>query len=387
MTFNISQYTPVNVSTLVSGMKIDYSIYYQKQDEYYLLCKDVELTSVLIDKFYKFTAPTYNIYVPNEHLEVLIETSQLMKGGLPVTQNETPKPASKPEPKPRPVPQAAVNYPEYVELQAETADLLKSIAADETVPPEATEAITQTVRAQIETVDVSSIIQTINSVRDVDAYLYTHCTNVALLNGLMGKWLKFSSDRLQTLIKIGLLHDIGKLKIPSEILNKPGKLTKEEFDVIKKHPVHSCDMLMKSGVSDHDILLGVLQHHEKVNGQGYPRGLSMEYITDYAKITSISDVYDAMVAVRVYKGAHSPFQILAWFAEGCYSDLDITYVNIFLDCMTEEFRGKNVLLSDDSIATVVYVDSNNFEFPIVQANDKIVNTSPELRCVSIIGDY
>lgn len=389
MVFNINQYTPVSVSTLVAGMKIDYEIFYQKQGGHQLLCKDVVLTPELILKFNKFTAPTYNIFVPNERLEVFIESGNALRNAHQGGEQNAPKPAAKPMPRParEPLPKSETDYTGYVELKTETADLLDQILDDETVPIEVTEAIVQTVNTQIETVEISTIIQSINSVRDIDAYLYTHCSNVALLNGIMGKWLKVDAIELQTLIKIGLLHDIGKLKIPPEILNKPGKLTKEEFDTIKMHPLFSCNMLIQSGVSDNEILLGVLQHHEKVNGQGYPGGLSMDSITKFAKITSISDVYDAMVAARVYKGAHSPFQILAWFAEGCYSDLDITFVNVFLDCMTEEFRGKNVLLSDESVGTVVYVDSKNFEYPIVQVGEKIINTSPELRCVSLIGDY
>lgn len=363
MNININQFTAISVSTLTEGMQINYSIYCEKGNDYVLLCNDTVLTAELIHKFKLFTAPNYNIYIPNEHYQSYLELSGALS--KPVT---------------------SAIYEGYAELKRETADLLDRISEENTVPSEVTEAISQTIHIQLETVDIARIIQSLNSVRNIDEYLHAHCSNVALLNGLIGKWMGLDTEDQQILIKTGLLHDIGKLKIPSDILNKPAKLTKEEFEIVKAHPVYSFQILVDSGVTDRRILLGALQHHEKVNGLGYPRGLPMEQITEVARITSISDIYDAMVAKRVYKKAHSPFEILAWFAEGCYSDLDIHFVNLFLDCMTEELKGKNMLLSNGAIGCVMYVDPKAFMYPIVQIGEAVVQTTPELHCVSLYMD-
>lgn len=380
-----TDYTSISIDELTSGMKIDYEIYYIHEKEYVLLCKDVVLDDDLIKKFKIAASPERNIYIPNENYEKSfrekVENSyksssvNINKGSV---DNEKPLLNAR-------VAKLTV-YEGYTDVKSEANGLFTNFTENNIVSPEITDAITQTIHTQINTIEASTIVQSINSIRKVDEYLHTHSVNVALLNGLVGKWLRFDEDSLNALVKIGLLHDIGKLSIPPEILNKPSKLTEQEFTIIKQHPIYSHITLIQSGVTDNRILQGVIQHHEKVNGRGYPLGLPVSKITDFARITAISDVYDAMVTNRIYQDAHSPFEVLAWFAEGAYSDLDINYVNIFLDCMIEELKGKKVLLSDGSIANVVYVHSSDFAYPIVQVDGNVIRTSPKLRCISMYDE-
>jgi HD-GYP domain-containing protein (c-di-GMP phosphodiesterase class II) len=197
----------------------------------------------------------------------------------------------------------------------------------------------------------------------------------------MAKWLRYDKKRHDELVKTGLLHDIGKLLIPPEVLNKPARLTPDEFAMIKKHSVFSFEMLVNSGIREKALLLGVLQHHEKLNGSGYPYGLAAKDITDFARITSISDIYDAMIAKRAYKDAQSPFVILENFAEEGYSMLDIKLVKLFIDCMIGELKGKFMVLSDGSVAKVVMVNERHLRFPMMELEDgTVISTSPELFC-------
>jgi putative nucleotidyltransferase with HDIG domain len=277
-------------------------------------------------------------------------------------------------------------YKNYEEVKENASRMLDTISRLDVVPQEVADDIAKTVTKQVETTDITRIIQSINSVRKVDEPLHDHSVNVAMLNSIIGRWLKLDSDSLDALVKVGLLHDIGKLKIPQGILHKPDKLTEEEFDLIMNHPVYSHELLVKSGYLDERILKSVIQHHERVNGMGYPFGLNIDTITEFARITAISDVYDAMVAKRVYKEAHSPFEILSWFAEGYYLELDYKYVMVFIDSMIDEFKGKKVLLSDGREATVILIHSMNIARPIVKSDGEIIYTTNDLRCVSIIED-
>jgi len=249
-----------------------------------------------------------------------------------------------------------------------------------------TQVLSSSIKDKIMLADAADILQVINGLKNEDDYLYTHSTNVAFLNGLIGKWLKLPESDINKLTKIGLLHDLGKIMIPDEILNKPAKLTPEEFEIIKTHPTHSFNILVQSGETDVDILLGVRSHHEKVNGTGYPDKLPFEKITLFARITTISDIYDAMVSKRPYKKLHSPFEVLTEFAEGRFNDLDTHLINVFLTNMPKELIGKNTLLSDGSIATVVYINPANYSFPIVKVGEKVFTTSPEVRCISIYDE-
>jgi HD-GYP domain-containing protein (c-di-GMP phosphodiesterase class II) len=359
-----SDFIPVKLDVLKSGMNINFSIFRENNGEFLLLCKDVVITDELLERFKKLTYPNYRIYLPSSHYESIIKDSPIPAIG----------------------PKRAAHFKNYEQAKERASKMFDTIVTKDSVPAEYTENLTQSIYKQVETVEISDIIEGINSVRNIDEYLHTHSVNVALLNGIIGRWLKLPEDELAVLVKIGLLHDIGKLKIPGGILNKPARLTESEFDMIMNHPIFSHELLMRSGINDERILKGVIQHHERVNGMGYPFGTGVSEITDYAKITAISDVYDAMVATRVYKEAHSPFEILSWFAEGCYSELDYKFVTVFLDSMAEEFRGKKVLLSDGREATVMFMHSFNIAYPIVKVGDEVVNTSPDIKCVSIIGE-
>ena len=123
-----------------------------------------------------------------------------------------------------------------------------------------------------------------------------------------------------------------------------------------------------------------------MNGNGYPAHLVADNIPFFARITSISDVYDAMVSQRCYKKANSPFKILSALADQKFSDLDMKLVEIFTRMMPFELIGKTVLMSDGSVATVRHVDPDDMEYPFVQMSTQIFKTSEEISCVSMIPD-
>ena len=122
------------------------------------------------------------------------------------------------------------------------------------------------------------IVSMLSVIRDVDEYTYTHSVNVGLLAMMFGRWAGLDKKRIEQLLYAGILHDIGKTKVPEEILNKKGKLTKEEFNIIKEHTVKGYDVLKKSGFLPEKIARGVLMHHERNDGNGYPFAFSKKKI-------------------------------------------------------------------------------------------------------------
>ncbi|MEG1943738.1 MAG: HD domain-containing phosphohydrolase, partial [Angelakisella sp.] len=134
------------------------------------------------------------------------------------------------------------------------------------------------------------------------------------------------------------------------------------------------------------VLAAARGHHEKLNGQGYPDGLSGDAVGLYSRITSISDIYDAMVATRVYKDPLSPFDVLDQFAKDKFSNLDIQLVNTFLDKMSLDLVGKKVLLSNGDMGNVIYVERENLAFPIVRVDDCTIITNENLKVISLCDD-
>ncbi|MCR5545431.1 MAG: HD-GYP domain-containing protein [Lachnospiraceae bacterium] len=214
------------------------------------------------------------------------------------------------------------------------------------------------------------ILTYIHNMQGNDDSVYAHSINVALVCRAIGKWLKMNRDDLDDLTLAGLLHDIGKLNVPTEVLGKTGKLTDEEFALIKKHPLDGRKMLKQCPAIDSRFLNAALQHHERSDGSGYPRGLTDDEIDDFAAIVAIADVYDAMTATRSYRSALSPFEVIQAFENDGLSKYRTQYILTFLERMAFAYQNSLVMLSDGRRGRVVYLNKNKLSRPILELADK-----------------
>lgn len=172
----------------------------------------------------------------------------------------------------------------------------------------------------------------LGGVRHHDNYSYVHSLRVATLLTLFGHQLGIKGDDLMTLSSGGLLHDVGKMQIPHLVLNKPGKLSEEEFGVMKSHVTKSIDFLEQTTELPKGVLIIAGQHHEKIDGTGYPLGLKGAELNDLARMASIIDVFGALTDRRVYKDPMPPekaFDIMSGFK----GHLDLKYLALFKDVL------------------------------------------------------
>lgn len=152
--------------------------------------------------------------------------------------------------------------------------------------------------------DYENLMDIVKKVEEKDRYTFRHSERVASYSVQIAKKLMLPGDQLENLYLSCELHDVGKINIPIEILNKPGKLTDEEFDLIKKHPGDGADMIRNS---TYNYLASVIeQHHERLDGSGYPFGLKGNEIDFNARIIAVSDTFDAMTEDRSYRKAFTP---------------------------------------------------------------------------------
>ena len=172
---------------------------------------------------------------------------------------------------------------------------------------------------------------------------YEHSLRVSNLCELFGQKIGLSEEEIEKLKLGALLHDIGKLQIPNSILEKPSRLTSEEYSTIKKHPIYGYNLLIQAGVSDKDVLDMVLQHHERIDGLGYPYGLANDSISNLTRILTICDSYDAMSSKRAYKNEYSLDYIKSELKEYAGSQFDYEYANMFLSYLNEESIKKDKL--------------------------------------------
>lgn len=370
------------------GMHIPSYIYCRYEGKYIFLCKDKILDNDLIQKLKRLGAKERLVYVDKKCYQQILELSEQFRQRM-----EERKRLKNADNDPELVKLPELSTPEmqrlaevsYKNVIADVDKMMREVLSDTAISMERIDDLSDMVFTQIEELGESSVVDCINILKDEKSYIRDHSSNVAYFNGLIADWLGLSRDEKLALIKTGLLHDLGMVRIPKKVIDKKEPLTKLDTLIIQRHPQVSEMILRKSGEKDERVILGALYHHECINGQGYPHKLVGEEIPLFARITAISDSYDAIVSKRPYRPRKSPFDALAEFSEYRFSTLDQNLVNIVLRRLPQDLIGKRVILSDHQIARVLHINSNNYAYPIVRAAGKTIQTTPALRCVSMSG--
>jgi putative nucleotidyltransferase with HDIG domain len=230
------------------------------------------------------------------------------------------------------------------------------------------------------------IIACINELRGTDEYTYTHSINVSLYALLTARWLKLSDHEIRDIVLAGILHDIGKSKIPNEILNKKGKLTDREFTEMKKHTLYGYEISRSIPEIREEICRTILMHHEREDGTGYPLGAKGNQIHIYTKIISISDVYDALNSKRVYKEKMIPFNIFQKIFKMGYGYFDTNVMLTFIYNLVNYYIGIKVKMNSGEIGEVIYISQDDNFNPIIKINDKIIDLAKhnEYKIIEII---
>ncbi len=230
-----------------------------------------------------------------------------------------------------------------------------------------------------------AVAMNIDALKVSDEYTFKHSVDVATMAMIIARKSGMSEVEIYQIGVAGLLHDVGKSQIPNEILNKAGKLTEEEFTIMKNHTLFGYKILKeKSGIPS-EIMAGVLQHHEKINGRGYPLKLTGKQISSYAKVLSVADIYDALVTERPYKkgfSAHDALEMIMAMTE----ELDVDYMRSFIDTVILYPVDSVVTLSNGERAKVV---KNTPQYPmrpkvVGLKSGKVFDLANDIKCASII---
>lgn len=235
-----------------------------------------------------------------------------------------------------------------------------------------------------EIINSRNVLISLVDIKTMDMYTYQHCINVAVLSLVLGVELNLNKNELKNLCLGAMLHDIGKIFIPSEILNKKGKLTEEEFEIVKTHTTKGFEYLKDC----HDILptarIISLQHHEQVDGKGYPNGLKGDSIYKLSKIVAITDVYDALTSDRPYRKALSPNEAIEFIMGNGNIKFDYDYVKKFVKKIVPYPVGTLVKLSNGEIGVIKEINKEFALRPVIEiikGNKRIVDLMQEKSLV------
>ncbi|UKS24386.1 HD-GYP domain-containing protein [Paenibacillus sp. HWE-109] len=219
--------------------------------------------------------------------------------------------------------------------------------------------------------DVVSLLLSLTS---QDDYTYQHSVQVGMLSYYIAKWMNKSEKDALYIGKAGYLHDIGKCKIDPDILNKPAKLTNDEYNEIQKHTIYGYEII-KSSMKDNTLALVALQHHERMDGSGYPMRKKSTEIHSFSLIIAVADVYSAMICKRVYQEKRDLLIVLKELHRMSFGQLDPKITQVFIRNMIPNFIGKKVSLSDGRIGRIVMTNPSDFFRPLININNEFLDLS------------
>lgn len=220
------------------------------------------------------------------------------------------------------------------------------------------------------------LINMLHCIRQYDDTTYIHSLNVALICNIIGKWLHFDQEKLDIITLCGLLHDVGKLMIPPEIIKKPDKLTPEEYSIVKTHTVRGYNLLKNKNI-DSRIKYAALMHHERCDGSGYPYGFHTNQIDAFAKLVSIADVYDAMTCARVYRGPLCPFQVVSIFENEGFTKYDPKYIMTFLEGIVQTYIHNTVVLDNGTEGEIIFINRLELSRPVIRSGNQYIDLSKQ----------
>ena len=298
------------------------------------------------------------------------------KGGdLPDDVKPLTDPSRKPPPSGR-----LVHYDEEIErateIRNETTETLKEAMADvasgKGVDAEkvkaASEVITESILRNVDA------MVSLTRIKKHDPYTAMHCMNVCTLVVAVAQADGIDPGYLPIITAATLLHDVGKTRIPLEVLNKPGRFEPAELEQMRKHAVYSGDIMKEEGGFTDEQIAIAEQHHEMLNGKGYPYGLKGDEIHPYARMTAVADVYDALTAKRVYKSAMPMYQALMVLHKNRGTEFDEHFVEIFIRSLGVYPVGSVVELNNKEVAVVYEPNPENSRKPtlgiLTQSNGK-----------------
>lgn len=211
-----------------------------------------------------------------------------------------------------------------------------------------------------------------------DDYTFRHNVAVGAIVHMLGEWIGIPQKELMQLTTAALLHDVGKMLIPKEILNKPERLTDEEFVWMKNHTVHGYELLKETVGINHRQALVALQHHERMDGSGYPFGLMRDQIDLFSRIVAVADVFHAMTSKRVYRDPSPFYEILYQMEQDAFGVLDPQVTRLFIEKIMQSLIGHSVVLTDGSEGILVLIHPHDPTRPMIQIGERFIDLSREV---------
>ncbi|HEX7056570.1 MAG TPA: HD-GYP domain-containing protein [Bacilli bacterium] len=224
----------------------------------------------------------------------------------------------------------------------------------------------------------SDVVSLLLTLQGADEYTLHHSVQVGMISYYLAKWLGYREQEALLIGKSGYLHDIGKAFIDPKIIQKPTKLSAQEFAAVKDHTILGYDIIKVSGLPE-PVALVALEHHERLDGKGYPKGLNGSEMHPYSKIVAVADVYSAMISSRSYRKKKDLLLVLKELHKLSFTELDPQVTQTFIRHMIPNFIGKKVALKNGATGVIILTNPSDFFRPLIQIGDEFIDLSKNLQ--------
>jgi len=224
-----------------------------------------------------------------------------------------------------------------------------------------------------EIIECNNILNQISLLRQKDEYTMKHSVSVSVIAVKLGETMGIKNSALRSLAKAALLHDIGKARVPLDIINKPARLNDKEYKEMQQHPLHGFKIAQEMQLGEKEVFTAILQHHEHFDGSGYPFRVLGHKLHIFSRIIAVADVFDALTSNRPYRKAMPLFEALDEVVNHSLGHLDPLVTRRLISYVLNIIPGEMVKLSDGSIASVVLVNQHEPQRPLIRINDQFIN--------------
>lgn len=261
---------------------------------------------------------------------------------------------------------------QYVQAAKQTENLFKQLAAGSTLSLHQFQDVFYPMLDQL--LQHWGFLRFIYLKEGTENYTYRHSLNVGIVAALIGKLMGKSQDEIIFLGQAGLLHDVGKMKVPDELLSKPERLTDDEYAIMKKHTEYGAKLLRSMKHTDEAIVMCALLHHERLDGSGYPEGRTKDTIPLACQIISVADVFDAICTDRVYRRGTSPFEAchVLW-EQACSGKLNPLIVSLFIHYIVLLYVGSPAILNSGEQVEVIMIHTDEPMRPLVRKGEEYLD--------------
>jgi putative nucleotidyltransferase with HDIG domain len=276
-----------------------------------------------------------------------------------------------------------IRFKQHIEENAEKLEESFRMIANDTMPLDIEKLTEPVYHLFVEAGGTAGIFDMIHNLRDNSDEVYMHSLNVSLISNTLATWMRLPSNEIELATAGGLLHDIGKMLIPQELVNKKTPLTEYEQRVVREHVVRGYELVKDKEIDVH-IKNCILMHHEMRDGSGYPLALKGDQIDEIASIVVISNIYDELTSKRLHREAVCPFVVIEQFERQGLDKYSPNAVMTFLSNIVNTFIANRVLLSNGQAGEIIFINPEHLSKPVVKCGTEYVDLAAK-RDISIIS--